>query len=216
MTDTPKEPPKPCIEPLVNGPYLVRNLKDFKNSRGEAIETQPEMRLCRCGGSSFKPFCDSTHRRIAFRSDKGDDRLPDREDIYDGKEITIHDNRGVCAHAAYCTSNSPAVFDTKKDPWIEPDAGDPEETARTIKMCPSGALSYTRNGILHKDQNRQPGVTIARDGPDHVIGDIELNDPTGSEPASREHYALYLCGASKNKPFCDGRHRRIRFRDKEN
>ncbi|WP_372587560.1 MULTISPECIES: CDGSH iron-sulfur domain-containing protein [Sphingomonas] len=25
-------------------------------------------RLCRCGGSANKPYCDSTHRRIGFVS----------------------------------------------------------------------------------------------------------------------------------------------------
>ena len=30
---------KPVIEPVVNGPLLVRDLRNFRNSRDEAIET---------------------------------------------------------------------------------------------------------------------------------------------------------------------------------
>ena len=51
---------KPIIDPVVNGPLLVRDLKDFKNSRDESIETKPVMPLCRCGGAGNKPFCDGT------------------------------------------------------------------------------------------------------------------------------------------------------------
>jgi CDGSH-type Zn-finger protein len=216
MAKPAKRSEKPTIEPLANGPYLVKNLRVFTNSEGKAIETQPKMLLCRCGASNNKPFCDSSHLEISFRSDKSDDRVPDRVDDYIGKEITIHDNRGVCAHAHFCTDNSPAVFDIKKKPWVNPDATDPEETVRTIRMCPSGALSYTKDGVTYQDQDRKPAVTIFSNGPYCIVGGIALNDPTGATPESKEHYTLCRCGASRNKPFCDGKHFRARFRDDEN
>ncbi len=106
---------KPSIEPVVNGPFLVKNLKDFRNSRGDTIETKPVMALCRCGGSSNKPFCDGTHQKIGFSSDKSNNRVPDKLDTHVGKKITIHDNRGVCAHAGFCTDNSPAVFNLENE-----------------------------------------------------------------------------------------------------
>ncbi|MEE3152003.1 MAG: CDGSH iron-sulfur domain-containing protein, partial [Acidobacteriota bacterium] len=31
--------------------------------------------------------------------------------------------------------------------------------------------------------------------------------------ASFEHYALCRCGHSKNKPFCDGKHKQASFAD---
>ncbi|MFC1969104.1 CDGSH iron-sulfur domain-containing protein [Chloroflexota bacterium] len=207
---------KPAIEPTVNGPYRVTNLTDFKNSRGESIPTEPGMYLCCCGGSGHKPFCDGTHLKNGFNSAKNPDRVPDKMDNYAGKEITIHDNRGVCAHSAFCTDNSPTVFKMGHEPWIDPDGADAEETARTIRLCPSGALSYTKDGVLYKDQDRRSGVTIAKDGPHRVVGGIELNDPTGSKPESKEHYSLCRCGGSKNKPFCSGAHWYIDFKDDKN
>jgi CDGSH-type Zn-finger protein len=206
----------PAIEPTLNGPFLVRNLGKLYNSRGEAIQARPEMRLCRCGGSSNKPFCDGTHLRIAFSGDKLDTRVPDRVDDYEGKDITIHDNRGVCAHAGFCTDNSPAVFNSDKKPWIDPDAADGQQTAATIRMCPSGALSYTKDGVLHKDQDRSPAITVSKDGPYYVVGHAELKDPDGNRPESKEHYTLCRCGKSTNKPFCDGAHWRINFKDDRN
>ena len=61
---------KPIIEPLVNGPLLVKNLKDFKNSKGNAIEIKSVMALCRCGVSKNKPFCNGAHWDINFKDDK--------------------------------------------------------------------------------------------------------------------------------------------------
>ena len=174
------------------------------------------MALCRCGGSANKPFCDGTHQKVGFNSDKSDGRVSDKLDTYTGKKITIHDNRRVCAHAGFCTDNSPAVFNVKKKSWIDPDADDPEKTAKTIRMCPSGALSYTKDGVLHKDQDREPAVTVSENGPYYIVGGIELKDPMGSEPESKEHCTLCRCGGSANKPFCDGAHREVNFQAAKN
>jgi CDGSH-type Zn-finger protein len=204
------------IEPTRNGPYLVKNLDDFKNSRGEQIETRPVMALCRCGGSANKPFCDGAHLGMGFQGDKDPNRIPDKLDTYEGKDITIHDNRGVCSHAGYCTDNSPRVFRMNNEPWINSDADDAEKTAATIRLCPSGALSYTKDGVLHKDQDRKPAVTVSKDGPYRVVGGVRFEDPDGNKPESEEHYSLCRCGASKNKPFCNGAHWHIKFKDPEN
>ncbi|MFC2035144.1 CDGSH iron-sulfur domain-containing protein [Chloroflexota bacterium] len=204
---------KPSLKAIKNGPYQIKHLGIFRNSRGVEIETKPIMELCSCGGSNNKPFCDGTHQKIGFSSTKDENRVPNRLDTYVGRNITIRDDRGICSSAGYCSQYSPNVFNDKKEPWIEPDADDPEKTARTIEMCPSGALSYMNDGILHKDQDREPAITIEQNGPYCIVGGIELEDPKGSIPESTEHYALCRCGASKNKPFCSGSHSDIAFRD---
>ena len=58
------------IEILKDGPYVVKNLKDLKNSKGEKLQTSETTALCRCGKSNNKPFCDGTHTKIGFKDEK--------------------------------------------------------------------------------------------------------------------------------------------------
>lgn len=203
------------IEARDSGPYIISNVSDFKTSRAESVKTARTMVLCRCGKSGSKPHCDGTHTKIDFRTSKIEGRQPDRVDDYVGKEITIHDNRGVCSHAGYCTDNLPSVWRMRTEPWIDPDGASVEEIIRVIGMCPSGALSYTLNNIKHDAVEREPGINLSKDGPYCVEGGIGLEDYNGSTPELNEHYALCRCGGSKNKPFCDGTHWHINFKDDE-
>ncbi len=197
---------RPRIEPLKDGPLRVRGVDRLVDADGTELEVSQTMSLCRCGHSSRKPFCDGSHVRIGYRSHKLDGRIADRVQDYHGRDITIHDNRGVCSHAEHCGRDLPSVFNRDDRPWIHPDGADANAIARTIEKCPSGALSYTRNGVLHKDLNREPAIIVDKCGPYDVVGGPELVDPDGNRPESREHYTLCRCGASKNKPFCDGSH----------
>ncbi|MAT58648.1 MAG: CDGSH iron-sulfur domain-containing protein [Melioribacteraceae bacterium] len=52
---------------LKNGPLMVEGKVTIKNSAGETIESTEKNFLCRCGGSSKKPFCDGTHKKIEFK-----------------------------------------------------------------------------------------------------------------------------------------------------
>ena len=56
-------------------------------------------------------------------------------------------------------------------------------------------------------------ITVRQNGPLLVEGDdITLVDAGGAElPVERRPFALCRCGASENKPFCDGSHNRIGF-----
>ncbi|UCF13646.1 MAG: CDGSH iron-sulfur domain-containing protein [Thermoplasmatales archaeon] len=204
------------IESTRNGPYLVKNLQNFKNSKNEDIMGNPVMTLCRCGGSNTKPFCDGTHMKNGFIDTKEDDRIPDKLDTYEGEKLTIHDNRGVCSHRGHCTGNAPKVFRMEAEPWIDPDAQATDDTTKVIKTCPSGALSYTKDGALSKDWNHEPAIIISKDGPYDVVGHIEYKDPDGNKPESKEHYTLCRCGHSKNKPFCSGQHWYVKFKDPKN
>jgi CDGSH-type Zn-finger protein len=60
-------------------------------------------------------------------------------------------------------------------------------------------------------------LTVSKNGPYIITGGIELiGDTHFAEGSSKEHYALCRCGASANKPFCDGAHRGINFKDDKN
>jgi len=199
-----------CID---NGPYVVSGLDDLRGPNGKSIPTKPKVALCRCGGSSAKPFCDGTHAKIGFDDTKKPDRVPDRRKTYTGKNIAIHDNRALCAHAGFCTDSLSAVWRMHQSPWIDSDAADATAIIDTIRKCPSGALSYSVAGVEQRDPNRTPAIHATKDGPYRVTGGVALDGQEWDHGASREHYTLCRCGASKNKPFCDGTHWDIGFRD---
>jgi len=206
---------KPIIRCQKNGPYVVKDLTDLSKWDGEQLTTYPIMSLCRCGHSKNMPDCDGTHVTIGFDSAKTTDGKLDHRKSYVGKKITIHDNRGICDHSGFCTDGLPAVWKKGVEPWIEPDGAEVEEIIAIIEKCPSGALSYSIEDVEHRDQGRTPAIRIAKDGPYWVVGGIELqNEPRGEE-ASLEHYSLCRCGGSKNKPFCDGTHWHIGFKDEK-
>ena len=48
----------------MNGPIMIKGTFSFRDSSGKITEGEQEIYLCRCGGSSSKPFCDDTHKRI--------------------------------------------------------------------------------------------------------------------------------------------------------
>jgi len=206
---------KPSITPTPDGPYLVKDLKNFANQKGP-IETKKTMALCRCGRSANKPFCDGTHAKIGFSSAKLEGRVEDKRDNYMGEKITIHDNRGICAHAGRCTDGLASVFRLKEEPWIYPDAASRDEIIATIQKCPSGALSYSVDDLERSDGGGDPTIFVAPNGPYVVSGGPDLLDTTQGEGASKEHFTMCRCGGSKNKPFCDGTHWYIKFTDDKN
>ena len=171
------------------------------------------MALCRCGGSAKKPFCDGTHRRNGFNDRNTADSTQNKRTAYAGKRVTIFDSRAICAHAGFCTDELKSVFRQHDEPWIEPDAAEVDQIISTIRKCPSGALSYAIDGIEAQPPQRPPMVTVTDNGPYAVTGGIELIGVKLGDGASAEHYTLCRCGASKNKPFCDGSHWEVGFKD---
>jgi CDGSH-type Zn-finger protein len=58
---------KPTIQTRHNGPYLVQGPVRLVDADGnEFAVTGDRIALCRCGGSTKKPFCDGTHSKIGF------------------------------------------------------------------------------------------------------------------------------------------------------
>ncbi len=203
---------KISIHASKNGPLVIENLKNLTNDAGNSVPViKTTFALCRCGHSKSKPFCDGTHGETGFSDKKLDGRQPRRTDNYAGKQITIHDDRGICAHVGFCTDGLPKVFRMGVEPWIDPDAEPVKKIIGTIKKCPSGALSYTIDDVKHDTFSDTPEIKVTEDGPYFVKGFIGLKDE--DKPTSPEHYALCRCGHSKNKPFCDGQHWYTKFQD---
>ena len=101
----------PTITPSENWPLLVADYRMLKGlPDGKVYQSEGRLALCRCGGSKNKPYCDGTHKTNGFSGDEEPDRVPDQREAYVGARITIHDNRGICAHSARCTDTLKAAF----------------------------------------------------------------------------------------------------------
>jgi thiamine pyrophosphate-dependent acetolactate synthase large subunit-like protein/CDGSH-type Zn-finger protein len=192
---------------------MVENLEKLTDSDDMALQTESKMFLCRCGGSHTKPYCDGTHLKNGFNSIRLTEGTNDQRDNYKGRKVTIHDNRGICSHAGYCTGGLPKVWKLGVEPWIEVKAGTAQDIINIVKKCPSGALSYSVERKEHRDRESEPEIHLRKNGPYEVRGGVRLKDAEWGRGASKEHYTLCRCGGSKNKPFCDGTHWYVGFQD---
>jgi len=195
-----------------NGPYLLSGTTSITRvPDGKSYELKGNVALCRCGGSKNKPFCDGTHKSNGFTGDKAPDRTPDKREEYAAAGVTVHDNRGLCAHAGKCTDGLPPVFRLRKEPFIDPAAATAHEIAETIKQCPSGALSYSIAGTERRERGGEPMVAFVPNGPYVFKGGADLENAELLEGGTTDHFALCRCGKSKNKPFCSGAHWEVQF-----
>jgi CDGSH-type Zn-finger protein len=106
----------------------------------------------------------------------------------------------------------PQVFVPEARPWVVVDAADADAVAATIEACPTGALHYRRlDGGPEEQPQEQTTVEPRPNGPLFVRGSVRIADPDGRILREDTRVALCRCGASQNKPFCDGSHLRIGF-----
>jgi CDGSH-type Zn-finger protein/uncharacterized Fe-S cluster protein YjdI len=56
------------IRPQRNGPLAVSGNLEVVTGTGRTIRKATELRLCRCGASGAKPYCDGSHARVGFQS----------------------------------------------------------------------------------------------------------------------------------------------------
>lgn len=208
---TTDQPPTPSIEPRPDGSILVRGPIRTIGPDGREIETKEKFSLCRCGHSANRPFCDATHRTIDFTSRRESERSIDRYRLYQGvpEEVAVEDNRTICAHVAHCTNDLPEVFRREGRPWIKPEEGSSESIVALTHRCPSGALVARIDGTPVPEPEREPTIRIMPDGPYLVEGDVPLQIDDDLAPPVPQRYALCRCGASKNKPYCDGSHHQL-------
>jgi CDGSH-type Zn-finger protein/ferredoxin len=210
---------KPKLACSPNGPYALLNdmqatpVPNLRRASGEACVAVRAVVLCRCGASKNKPFCDGSHGTIRFSDRNAADPGKDKRKSYAGKRITILDDRSICSHAGFCTDELKSVFRQHDESWIAPDGAEMEKIIATIRKCPSGALGYAIDGVEAEAPERPPMITVTDNGPYAVTGGVELMGVKFAQGASTEHYTLCRCGASKNKPFCDGSHWNAGFRD---
>ena len=137
---------------------------------------------------------------------------------YATADITVVWKPKLCIHSAICFKGLPEVFDPRKRPWVNITGADTEHIIEQVERCPSGALSIERQKEpTPLDTKAEPlkdavKIQIQAAGPLLIDGDCVLHHPDGKEETKSGKTALCRCGASANKPFCDGSHSKIGFR----
>lgn len=215
---------------VTDGPYAVHGLPlsrvtfhsettgDGAWEVGDAIDVSGQADesgtywLCRCGKSASKPFCDGTHARVGFDGTESASTSAYRDEarVMHAPGLVIRDDAPLCIHAEFCTRSDTSV-------WKLRHSNDPADTADMVAMievCPSGRLTVAADvEAADNEPLLERRVLVADDGPLLVTGGatVARNDGAPFEPRNR--VTLCRCGASDNKPLCDGSHAEIPFHD---
>jgi CDGSH-type Zn-finger protein/ferredoxin len=126
----------------------------------------------------------------------------------EGKTISISFDGKRCIHARFCVLGAPAVFKANTPgEWIFPDQMDTEKLVAVAEACPSGAITYKRKDG-GKDEEPPPVnvLRVRENGPYAIHAPMAINGKVAGTRAT-----LCRCGASKNKPYCDGSHTEAKF-----
>lgn len=131
---------------------------------------------------------------------------------YKKEDLTIEWDSKKCIHSAICAKGLPSVFKPKDRPWIQTENGSAQEIMDTVDKCPSGALSYyTGEKKEAAMENEVTKVEVKTNGPLLVSGNLVIVNAEGKEEHKKRNTAFCRCGASANKPYCDGAHNEIGF-----
>jgi uncharacterized Fe-S cluster protein YjdI len=131
---------------------------------------------------------------------------------YAGDAIEVHWEPRLCIHVRNCVRELPNVFLPEARPWVAVDAADADAVAAAVEHCPTGALHYRRlDGAADEQAPEETTVEPRPNGPLFLRGRLRIVNADGRLIRQDTRVALCRCGASGNKPFCDGSHRRIGF-----
>jgi CDGSH-type Zn-finger protein len=208
-----------------HGPYLVSggvpiNRKSIVHSdqhepltwrKHAVLEADSTYRLCRCGHSSQKPFCDNTHATIGFDGTETAPTAPSatRARRFSGSGMTMTDDSIFCMHGGFCGNKVEKVWDMVKR---SDDTRVKFALMQMIERCPSGKLGYEVDGVPIEPDLPQ-AVSVTTDGPYWVTGGIPVTMANGETLEVRNRVTLCRCGQSKIKPLCDGSHVEAGFKD---
>jgi CDGSH-type Zn-finger protein len=231
MSTTPDPATTPKVVIIKNGPYRVSGALPLSkqiiavNKQGESetwekghiYAEQPAYSLCRCGHSANKPFCDGTHKKIQFDGTETASREPYAAQAkrFDGPGMELADAESLCAFARYCDPHGQvwSQIEHTSDPAIR------ERFIQQTGNCPSGRLVAIDKKTGRAIEPSLPvSIGLVEDpaqecsGPIWLRGGIPVVSAEGFEYEVRNRVTLCRCGASKNKPFCDGSHAAIKFR----
>jgi CDGSH-type Zn-finger protein/uncharacterized Fe-S cluster protein YjdI len=133
---------------------------------------------------------------------------PSLPEIVEGRDLTLIVDAKRCIHSRFCVTGAPQTFIADvAGPWLHPDETDTEKLVEVAHNCPSGAVGYRRRD--GRPDETAPPVNLLRlreNGPYAVNAPLVI---AGCDDGFRA--TLCRCGASKNKPYCDGSHHTVNF-----
>ncbi|OIQ37707.1 MAG: hypothetical protein BM563_07820 [Bacteroidetes bacterium MedPE-SWsnd-G1] len=132
---------------------------------------------------------------------------------YSNKDITVTWKPNTCIHATHCWKRLIQVFNPKNRPWINMEGATTERIKKQVEACPSGALSYVSISEESREEYQlETRVETMENGPLLVYGTLNVKHADGSLEKKNKTTAFCRCGASTNKPYCDGKHKDIEFK----
>ena len=192
----------------------------FQEGRHFSTESEPTA-LCRCGASRRKPYCDGSHEKASWdpRLTAQRDALLDNAEVIDGGTLQMTDNEKYCVFARFCHPHG--------DAWsLTEQSDDPEArrlAVREASMCPSGRLmAWDKETMKPYECRFEPSlgliedITIGASGGLWIRGGIPMRRENGQTYEIRNRVVACRCGQSANKPYCDGTHAAIKWRDELN
>jgi len=139
---------------------------------------------------------------------------------YTNNEVTIVWKPKTCIHSTICWKGLIEVFNPRERPWVKMQGADTQRIIEQVRQCPSGALSYFMNAdeikVAEPEQvvaatSNITKVEVTPNGPYLIKNECLIVHSDGKEEIKSGTVALCRCGASANKPYCDGSHRKIEF-----
>ena len=131
---------------------------------------------------------------------------------YSNGELTVVWKPNLCIHAGECVKTLPEVYKPDQKPWINVENATTQELKDQIAKCPSGALSYYMNNDENQESHQlETKVEVRENGPLLVYGTLWVTDKDGNVEVKNKTTAFCRCGASQNKPYCDGSHIKTEF-----
>lgn len=140
--------------------------------------------------------------------------MAEREIIkkYKNGDLNVVWKPKLCIHSEICVKTLPEVYNPNEKPWIKAENASIEDLKAQIAKCPSGALTYEIDGEdVQADTTLETKVQVMANGPLLVHGELQVSGVDGSVEKKSRTTAFCRCGASQNKPYCDGTHNSVNF-----
>ncbi|MDO5625447.1 MAG: CDGSH iron-sulfur domain-containing protein [Pseudomonadota bacterium] len=125
------------------------------------------------------------------------------KEVVHSADVTIAFDSQRCIHARNCVLGRPDVFvPNVQGEWIHPERASASEALELAHNCPSGAIQCRQpDGAAMEHAPEVNTLRVRENGPLAFHAALTVAGDGGSLRAT-----LCRCGASRQKPYCDGSH----------